>query len=192
MRDFDIRQQLKADIGEAFAHDPTTEVIDELGIRQALVRVDVAVVNGDLHGYEIKSAADSVRRLPRQVQFYSQVLDFSTLVTARGHVDAALEIVPEWWGLLVATSAQGGVQLEVVRRERRNPAVDPRALVELIWHEEAIELLRERNETRGVLGRPRRYAWDRLCDVFELDELRAIVRRLLKRRAAARETPPRR
>ena len=44
------------------------------------VRIDIAVVKGALHGFEIKSDFDNLKRLARQVDLYSQVLDRATLV----------------------------------------------------------------------------------------------------------------
>jgi hypothetical protein len=50
-------------------------VIDELGLAHAKSRVDVAVINGSLHGYEIKSAQDSLTRLPAQIATYRDTLE---------------------------------------------------------------------------------------------------------------------
>lgn len=61
-------------------------------------RVDVCVINGHLHGYEIKSDVDTLRRLPLQQQFYSDVLDKATIVVGQRHLDHALETLPAWWG----------------------------------------------------------------------------------------------
>jgi hypothetical protein len=49
-------------------------MLDEFGLEHGEVRVDVAVINGELHGYEIKSERDTLERLPRQVKAYSAVL----------------------------------------------------------------------------------------------------------------------
>ncbi|MDA8118743.1 MAG: sce7726 family protein, partial [Gammaproteobacteria bacterium] len=73
-----------------------TVVLDELGICRGEVRVDVAVVNGEIHGYEIKSDRDSLRRLASQVELYSKVLDQATLVAGERHFDAAAALLPEW------------------------------------------------------------------------------------------------
>lgn len=79
-------------------------ILDELGFCQGQVRVDLAVVNGILHGYEIKSDRDSLRRLERQAAIYSDVLDRVTLITGTRYVKSARRIVPTWWALTVAVS----------------------------------------------------------------------------------------
>jgi hypothetical protein len=73
--DVAIRPALRSRLLVEHAHDPETVLIEELGLRRGLVRVDIAVVNGLLHGYEIKSDRDSLRRLAKQVDVYSAVLD---------------------------------------------------------------------------------------------------------------------
>lgn len=59
---------------------PDTLIVDELGLVHADVRVDVAVINGHLHGFEIKSAIDTLSRLPRQIKLYEECLEKLTIV----------------------------------------------------------------------------------------------------------------
>jgi hypothetical protein len=180
MLDADIRAALHRRVKDG---DATAGVIDELGIRLGEVRVDVAVVNGTLTGYEIKSPADSLRRLPRQVEGYSAVLDAAGIVLAEQHVAGALALVPGWWRVLVATEAEDGVRLDVLREGEPNPSIDPLALAESLWHADTIAMLDARGAARGVRGKPRIVAWRRLVEVCTLDEIRAGVRALLKTRA---------
>ena len=51
----------------------------ELGLSPFQAVQNIAVINGHLHGYEIKSERDSLRRFHRQERIYSQVLDFVTV-----------------------------------------------------------------------------------------------------------------
>lgn len=188
VRDRDIRHELKAEMRAIHADQTDTLLIDELGLRQGIVRVDLAVVNGVLHGYEIKSEADTLRRLPAQVKVYSAVLDFATLVTSRSHLEHVSAIVPAWWGMTIAEpKGKKGVRLESMRLAASNPAVDARALVELLWHDEALRLLERVGEAKGLTRKPRRYAWDRLAASYPLDELRDAVRATLK---ARHQLPP--
>lgn len=61
--DADIRSVLRSRLSFQHAAEADTVVIEELGLCRGQVRVDVSVVNGLLHGYEIKSDRDSLRRL---------------------------------------------------------------------------------------------------------------------------------
>ncbi len=64
MRDRDVRQALRRKVLRDHIGDSSTLVLDELGLRHGTCRVDIAVVNSLLHGYEIKSDADNLARLP--------------------------------------------------------------------------------------------------------------------------------
>ena len=57
MRDIDIRRTLLASITEQHPFDDGTIVVEELGLCQGTARVDVAAVNGTIHGYEIEECA---------------------------------------------------------------------------------------------------------------------------------------
>src|SRR3990170_1714739 len=75
-----IRASLRSRLLGQHGQDADTVLIEELGLRRGQVRIDIAVVNGLLHGYEIKSDRDSLRRLGTQVAIYGKVLDQATLV----------------------------------------------------------------------------------------------------------------
>jgi hypothetical protein len=178
-----IRAGLRLRLFSRHAREGDTVLLEELGLRRGQVRIDLAVVNGSLHGYEIKSDRDNLRRLATQVDVYGKVLDRATLVVGDRFLDEALDVVPSWWGVLHVGSASRALQFRTVRRSRKNPQRDPRALVELLWFDQAIALLEERNAARGVRGKPRRVVWDRVCDCFGVDEIAAAVRSRLKTRA---------
>jgi hypothetical protein len=185
--DGDIRAALRSMLLLKHAHeaDPTI-VIDELGLCRGQVRVDVAVVNGLMHGYEIKSDRDSLRRLGVQVEVYGKVLDRATLVIGDRHTAEAANIVPPWWGVLHVCQAPHGLRFKNIRQARMNPRRDPHALVELLWLDDAIALLEERNAARGVRGKPRCVVWDRVCENFDIEEIAEAVRERLKARVTAR------
>src|SRR6266511_802692 len=66
-----IRPALRERLLRRHATDADTVLIEELGLCRGKVRVDLALVNGSLHGFEIKSDRDSLRRLSAQVGLYS-------------------------------------------------------------------------------------------------------------------------
>ena len=121
LKDLDIRTALHAtEINRLCAADPSSRVVDELGIFEGACRMDVAVINGELHGYEIKSALDTLDRLPSQQSYYNQVFDRITLVADGCHIKKAMEIVPPSWGLIVADNVNGQAVLNEIWPARRN------------------------------------------------------------------------
>jgi len=186
--DADVRPVLRSILLRKHADEPDTIILEELGICRGRVRVDVAVVNGTLHGYEIKSDRDSLRRLGTQIELYGRVLDRATLVVGERHLSDALGILPQWWEVLCICCTQS-LRFKTVRRGRRNPAMDPRSLVELLWLDDALALLEAHNVARGVRGKPRHLVWDRVCMQFSVDEIANAVRKHLKARGAPQDHP---
>ncbi len=66
LADSDIRPLLREWLRARHEGDPETVILDELGICRGRVRIDLTVVNGLLHGYEIKSDRDTLARLATQ------------------------------------------------------------------------------------------------------------------------------
>ena len=191
MRDRDVRQALhKTELARHRA-DPGTLVIDELGLSWGEIRVDVAVVNGSIHGYEIKSDSDTLDRLPAQAEMYGRVLDRVTLVAGR-HLEHAKHLVPEWWGLCEAIEvAPGDVALRRVRPARKNPKLDLEAVAMLLWREEALAILEELKIAAGLRSKPRRDLYRALVENLTPSRLRSRVRQALKTRTSWRADAPR-
>jgi hypothetical protein len=163
-------------------------ILEELGLCRGRARVDVAVVNGILHGYEIKSDRDGIHRLESQASLYAKVLDRVTLVVGSRLLNQCLQRIPDWWGVLHAQWTSECFHFGEVRAARMNPERDARALVELLWSKHAMALLEERKLARGVRGKPRRIVWDRICEHLPVDEIASAVRTNLKAKAASRSS----
>lgn len=151
-------------------------VLEELGLRHGVVRVDIAVVNGCLHGFEIKSAKDNLSRLSSQARVYSEVLDLATVVVVPKHLTNAQLIVPDWWEILVARRDLGAIRLERVRVGRPNPAPNQLALSKLLWRNEALQFLQELGKAQGFKHRPRAAIYAELAAVTSHSQLAERVR----------------
>jgi len=184
MKDGDIRAALKRKLARYYENDSGTLVLEEVGLRHGAIRVDLAVVNGRLHGFELKSDRDRLVRLPRQCATYNAVFDRMTLVVGQRHINRAIQMVPEWWGVELATrDADDIVDLTIVRDSLDNPAPEPLAIAKLLWREEALALLMELGLARGLLSKPRANLHAKLADECELQFLRYRVRDRLRNRA---------
>ena len=179
-----IRSALRSKLLRDHSNNRDTALMEELGLCRGRVRVDLAVVDAQMHGYEIKSDRDNLSRLDNQAEVYAKVFDRITLVVGDKHVERASDAVPAWWGILHVTRSTRGLTFRTARRAEKNPQRDPRSLVELLWRDDAIRLLEKGAVVRGVRSKPRRVVWDRVCDHFSIDEIAAAVRVKLKARAA--------
>jgi hypothetical protein len=189
MREIDIRRELLREMNHRHHGDGDTLIMPELGLCQGLARVDIAVVNGSVHGYEIKSEQDTLARLPSQANFYSRTLEFVTVVSAPIHAKKIGNIVPSWWGIWTAVENGDTVRLEPLKESTPNPKIDPFSLAQLLWREEALEALSDRGLANGLRSKPRREIWIRLASSLPLEELGDTVRACLKRRGATWRVP---
>lgn len=186
MRDRDVREALRRKVLAEHTRDPDTLVIDELGVAHGSARVDIAVVNGRLHGYEIKSDLDTLQRLPNQAIAYSAVFDRVTIVAGAKHASHLADAVPPWWGIKIATQGpRGAVHFADVRAPRSNPGIDPVDLAHLLWRDEAVAILEARS-IKGVRSKNRAGLYRLLADHLQLDDLRDAVRAALKSRVGWR------
>lgn len=183
MRDADVRAALLSELTAHYQqHDPTTLIVQEMGIWAGTVRIDVAAINGELIGFEIKSERDTLERLPYQAEIYSHVFDRLILVTGRTHLNKAATIIPEWWSILGAVEGLGGVELRVEREGKENPKIDPLILVQLLWKDEAIAVLAKHGLARGYRTKRAPLIYERLATGLPLPILRDEVRAVLKSR----------
>jgi hypothetical protein len=189
MRDRDIRSALRHRLEQTHKDEAETLLLDELGLCTGSARVDMAVVNGSLSGYEIKSEKDTLLRLPHQIEVYSKTLNLVTIVVGGTHLSNVLEMVPIWWGVEKVFSQDGEVVFETVREPEINQQVDTYALVQLLWRDEALALLKELKLDKGMSSKPRRAIWQKLAQARPADELGLMVRHQLKVRTGWRSAP---
>ena len=186
MKDRNVREALRRKVFAEHLRDPNTLVVEELGIAYGEVRIDVAVVNGRLHGFEIKSDADTLHRLPAQMALYSAVFDRVTLVVGNKHLTDAVARVPKWWGIKLAVSGiRGAVHFEEVRTPKLNAEIDPASLATLFWRNEALAFLERRGE-RGFRSKSRAQLYEVIATRVPLNDLKDGIRSALKLRAGWR------
>lgn len=151
------------------------EIIEELGVQHGTARIDCAIIKGigcsyEIHGYEIKSDLDSLKRLPEQVEEFNTVFDKLTLVVGKCHLYHAIHIIPDWWGITVAKQKTSGqVTLQTIRKPEQNKTQKEISIARLLWKEEALRILERRNKARGVRHKPREFVYKRLAEVFASD-----------------------
>ena len=180
MRDVDIRRELDAILHCQHSGDGDTLIRHEVGLCANERRIDIAVFNGEISGYEIKSDADTLNRLFRQAGAYGRVLDRVTLVTTLRHLEKAVDLLPSWWGVVVAKQDQGHVILKSMRKPCINTELDPFSLAQLLWRSEALEELKARGLSKGLSKKARHYIWLTLAEAIDIEELRVLVRERVK------------
>jgi hypothetical protein len=174
--DCDIREALKKNLRIEFSTDSV--IRDEFGCAGA--RVDVAVINGRLHGFEIKSERDNLDRLTTQTPAYSALFDNMTVVAATKHLRRLEDRIPPWWGIQEVTTVSHRISLKPIRSPILNTQVDPVALVQLLWRKEMWAILRRRGLSNDLRNAPAIRLQQVLIDRLSLNALAEEVRTTIK------------
>lgn len=178
--DLVIRSALRKILEERHAKDKKVRIIEELGIQHGTSRVDIAVVNGALHGYEIKSDKDTLERLPEQIYAFNSVFDKITLVVGKKHLYEAINMVPEWWGITVAkTNPNALITFNLIREGDLNKKLDSISVARLLWREEALGILKEQGKAKGFYSKTRDLIYEKLSEVLDREKLGEKVRETL-------------
>lgn len=163
------------------AKDANARIVEELGLEHGSCRVDIAVVNGFLHGFELKSDADNLLRLPKQIEAYSRSMDRATLVVGQEHLAAAEVMLPAWWGIkVVYPSINGKLKLETHRRLRNNPSPSLFHMAHLMWRTEVEAVLRGSGASSKELSVNRAGLYQLFVDSMQPSDVRRNVREALK------------
>ena len=187
MRDSDVRAAVRQRLKCKYGSDPTTRIVEEMGVWSGSVRIDLAVINGELCGYELKSDSDTLERLPFQADLYSQVFDRVELIVGSRHSDRAAELVPRWWKVTIATMKNGAVNLRPMAGYpgRKNPKPDPFLVAQLLWKDEALAILEKHGLSKGYRSKRIGVLHEHLGLSLSFRTLSFEVREALKRRPSA-------
>lgn len=142
MRDSLVRKSFHKSILKSAHVDVDTIVIDELGLRNGLVRADIAVLNGKMIGYEIKTDNDNLSRLEHQIKAYNEVFDRVYIITGSRHFEQIIKRVPDWWGIyLIQSLTEEEYKFKLLRKPKVNRQKSSIGIAHLLWKDELIEVL---------------------------------------------------
>lgn len=187
MNDLQIRNAIKEQEFKNHYNDPDTRIIDELGICQGESIVDIAVVNGSLSGYEIKSDVDTLKRLPKQIENYNKVFDYMSIVTSQKYAPIINDHIPDWWGIIEVENSNGIAVVIERRKPIQNTKIDLFYLVQMLWKDELVEIIDSYSLNKSKKNKSKREIWTYLVDNIDYNTLKNIVRQYLKRRTNWRE-----
>lgn len=182
-REIDIRNYLHSKVLKEHEDMNDAKIIDELKLCQGEAIIDIAVFNGSINGYEIKSDSDTLERLPKQMEIYNKVFNKMTIVTGDKYIDNIFNIVPEWWGIIKVINGSSKIDnFVVVRENKENKYIDSTALIQLLWKDEILELLDLFDIKSGVKSKSKKALWKITSDNIELKHIENFVRNKIKTR----------
>jgi len=182
LKDRDIRTGLIRHLSNLYFNDPDTRILREFNICEGNARIDIAVVNGLLIGYEIKSDSDTLERLPVQQEVYNQIFNRIIIVVGKHHISTVADAIPPWWGIWRSTRLDGKVLFRIFREAEDNPIINPLSLAECLWRDEALAVLRDKGLVSGLERAKRAILREKLASALSCAELNSIVCSYLKSR----------
>jgi hypothetical protein len=179
-----IRKILLSELGKKYKSDSDTAIIPEFSLPNGSARIDIAVVNGIMHGYELKSDLDTLTRLQSQMHAYNSIFDKVTLVVGKRHIIEALHIIPQWWGITIASvvNDEQNPHLIPIRKPHSNPTQDILTLVNMLWKDEALDILSRLGMSKNLSAKPKKIICEKLIEWIEPQALKSFVRKSLVER----------
>jgi len=120
-------------------------VIEELHVHNGNAIADVVALYKEAHCFEIKGDGDKIERAVKQGYYYNLSFRKITLVTTAKHLAKAINILPEFWGIMVADTKGGKVLLKHSRKAKNNPNFDKTLALLTLWKSEMLNLIEQKN-----------------------------------------------
>lgn len=183
----DIRVALRDWIHHRFELKQNDILIDELGFWNkdpestvdCSFRADLALANGRLVGFEIKSQKDNLKRWLSQMAAYTNVFDEIWLCSHGKHLHRALDITEKHVGILVVDDSGS---ITVVRYATENTKSNFYDLSGLLWKDELLDFA-SLNKIIGIKSRmTKNEIRDLLSKESSLIQLKPYVLTKLKER----------
>ncbi len=167
-------------------------IINELPVANWSRRADLAVANGKLQAFEIKSDLDSLRRLDGQIALFATRFDKVVLVTTSRFLTRALNRLPPYVEIWEASRGRDGIDLRIARRghmrEIKSHHIlasylqksELRSLVKSAGIDTAPDISRDELETivnRLPLNRLRKFVLDRLKQRYKREQQAPLLTR---------------
>ena len=185
LKDIDIRGALIEELNRINAQH-NYRIIEEMAVCDGEARVDIAVANGKLCGYEIKSDADTLERLALQQKCYDKTFDTVSIIVGEKFKDRIEEYVPQHWGIYIASEYKNGCRIKRKRQAKINKNIQASSLLELLWKEELMYLLKGAG-IKGISGKNRRVLRKIAIDNISIKDIRDFTRETIKSREKWRE-----
>jgi len=183
MNDLEIRKNFHRKKLQRHHANKNTLVIDELGLNHGKNRADIAVINGNLVGYEIKSNNDSLLRLKQQVQAYNSIFNKNYIIVGSRYQKIIHRYIPDWWGIIISEkSKRHAINFYLIRKAYKNKYIKPISIARLLWRSEAIEILEQNKAPSKLLKKPRESLYESIIEIYNINTLLKTTIGYLKKR----------
>ncbi|TPL84173.1 sce7726 family protein [Mesorhizobium sp. B2-3-14] len=107
-------------------------VMSELVVGGQSNRADIVLANDRLSCFEIKTHADTLVRLPKQLDTFTRCFDETTVVAASKHLSAVRALVPDFVGVMELAGAPKAPEIIVHRQASTSSHLSVEFLLQLL------------------------------------------------------------
>lgn len=157
-------------------------LVSEMGLNRGESIIDLALVNGSLHGYEIKSDVDTLARLSRQVGVYERYFSYLTVIVTKKHLNSFRKKYPKWIGIVLAREENNSLVFKKIRKAKENKSVSNQDIVKLLWKREALNILTELKSDKGYRNKNKNEIWNKVAGLIDMESLIKHVKLAFRRR----------
>ncbi|WP_288408761.1 sce7726 family protein [Acinetobacter soli] len=121
-------------------------ILNEVTISDGSARPDIIAIYSYSHCYEIKGDNDQIERISKQLAYYQASFKKNTLITTHKHLKKALELLPSFWGIVVAIPLDNkSIIFKYARKSSYNPFYRKDIASKILWKEEMQKLLKKKS-----------------------------------------------
>jgi len=128
-QNYEGEEILKYKLAKSFLRN---QYIAAFEVRALNSRADFLVINGDTKCFEVKSKIDTLNRLKKQSQDYSDVFEFNSVVIDEKHLCLVEKIIPPYYGIWGFT----GSKKIIFREAQLSPFLNPASQLGLLTKKE--------------------------------------------------------
>lgn len=104
-------------------------------------KADIVIINGTSNVYEIKTELDSLNRLKRQLESYSNMFDKISVVTYEENTEKLLKVLPKGIGVLVLTKKY--TLKEILKPDSNEKNVNPSIIFDSLTKKEYLSIIKD-------------------------------------------------
>jgi len=122
---------------------PRTFIIgSEVPVNQSENLVDILKISKRAcHAYEIKSDQDNFIRLPKQIETYTSLFDYTSVVVSKANYHKIIKEIPKKIGILVIDENH---VVTIKRKATKILRLNKMGLTKLLWKNELINILQDK------------------------------------------------
>lgn len=143
LNDVDIRPALISWLSQK--NIQPISILSELTIADGRARPDIIALYKFTHCFEIKGDNDRIERVVKQASYYHTTFKKNTLITTQKHLDKALKILPEFWGIILVSPLHDRIIFKYIRKASYNKKYNIKMAAKILWKIELQSLLQKKH-----------------------------------------------